>query len=123
MTVPILPSEVIANCRHYAERNSVTGMAVWDIITTSCPDTNFLDRDRPGFEENYGTGEMCAEVIVNTFDGFIYDLEDDKEKLLISSGAFIRLLDVAKDQYDIANYERRDGRIWAIEERCWADEL
>lgn len=122
-TISILPSEVIANCRLYAEQHSVTGMKIWDVITKSCPETNFLDRNKEGFEENYGTGEMCAEVIVNTFDGYNYDLEDNDEKLLLSSTAFIRLLDETKVTYDIANYERRAGRIWAIEEECWADEL
>lgn len=120
---PILPSEVITNCRQYAEQHNVTGMKIWDIITMSCPDINFLDQDRDGFDENYGTGEMCAQVIGNTFDGSIYELEDNNGRLLLSSSAFIGLLDKAKNSYDIENYVIRDERIWAIAEQCWADEL
>lgn len=113
MPETILPSEILANCRAYAEQNSVNGMGIFDMVAASCP-----NHDLSGDGDDYEAGEMVVQAIFANSN-----IIDDDQKIDADSMAFIAVLDKVTNDYDIANYVWKDGRVWAVQEGCWAEEV
>lgn len=133
MSNPILPIDIITNCQIWANSNSVTGLDLWAVIVRANPHADFgVDENGQGTGvsgNDNGIGEMCFEVITNNWEYAGTDVEDLEDwssgegVLAVTSREFIQILDYVKGEYDIVNYVLKDGKIWAVEEQCWADEL
>ena len=111
------------------------GMNLWKVIICANPQSDFgfdAEGNRTnGDHPDYGWGEMVAEVICNNaeYANVLNDNEefetwiDNDSFLAVTSDQFIQILNHVATTYDIANYVVKDGRVWAREEQCWAEDL